>query len=166
MAAIAAASGVSKPVLYDHFPSKEALFAAVLESVQLELIVSSKAAVSTHQDPEGRMRAGVAAFFDFVGSRPTAARVMFVIPRQEAEAAEAARDFQRQAIDVLTRFLRPDGTGDKQWLSSASTEFFRSGLHGLVDWWAKHPEVPRESLVEIVMDLVWRGLAAGPNNAA
>src|SRR5580765_8162323 len=63
---IAERAGVSKPVLYQHFPGKLELYQALLTTYADELVAQVEAALSATADNEERVEAAVAAYFDFV----------------------------------------------------------------------------------------------------
>ena len=73
---IAEAAGVTKPVLYQHFPSKRQLYMELLETVGAELTeaVTSSASAST---PYQQVLAGFLAYFRFVARRPSAFTLLF-----------------------------------------------------------------------------------------
>jgi AcrR family transcriptional regulator len=174
---IAAASGITKPVLYDHFQSKHDLFVELMETIRDELIGRGAKALAVDAPLEHRVRAAVAAFFAYVEERPASARVLLAVPRGDPELVEPARQVQVGATAVITALL----AAERQLLADAPdrdlrlelfTEFLKQGLHGLAEWWVAHPEVRRETLVDGVMDLTWAGLSqqlgptarlAGPN---
>jgi AcrR family transcriptional regulator len=163
MSEIAAASGITKPVLYDHFPSKQRLFVELMENIRDELVGRGARAMGTGLPLEVRFRAAVSAFFSYVAEYPAAARVLLVTPRGDPELADAAREVQAGATAALTALLAAEpgllaGQPDRDRRLGLFTEFIKQGLHGLAEWWADHPEVPSVSLVEAVMDVVWVGL--------
>src|SRR5215475_2421457 len=63
---IAERAGVSKPVLYQHFPGKLELYLALLETHVDELVERVRTAMESTTDNKLRVNAAVAAFFDFV----------------------------------------------------------------------------------------------------
>ena len=67
---IATAAGVTKPVLYDHFQSKQALFKAVLAAIRDDLISRGQSIAAAAEGAEQSFRAGVDAFFAFVEQEP------------------------------------------------------------------------------------------------
>ena len=74
---LALAAGVTKPVFYQHFPSKRALFVAVLEDVGgrlLEVLTEATASVETGR---ARVEQGFAAYFHFVENDRAAFRLLF-----------------------------------------------------------------------------------------
>ena len=62
---IAERAGVSKPVLYQHFPSKLELYRALLSTYTDELVARLRTAIVGNSDNEQRVRGAVSAYFDF-----------------------------------------------------------------------------------------------------
>ena len=161
---IAAAAGITKPVLYDHFPSKRALFVEAIEGIRDELLARG-AEVMGHADPlEVRFRDAVEAFFAYVEERPDAARVLLVTPQGEPELAAASRRVQAEATQGLTALLAGEpallpGVRDRRRRLELVTEFLKQGMHGLAEWWTEHPSTPRRGLVEAVVAVAWTGLS-------
>jgi AcrR family transcriptional regulator len=163
---IAAAAGVTKPVLYDHFASKHDLYVRLTEGIRDELTSLGAAAMAADAPAEQRVRSGIEAFFRFVEQRPSAARVLLFTPVGEPELVDAARQVQAGATAALSALLVAEGNllsgaPDRERLIELQTEFMKQGLHGLAEWWSQHPETPREVLVDAAMGLVWSGLRGG-----
>ena len=74
---IAHAAGVTKPVLYQHFASKRALFTEVLNDVGGQLLTSLGTATAEATTGRDRVQAGFAAYFTFVTENEAAFRVLF-----------------------------------------------------------------------------------------
>ncbi|HXE29990.1 MAG TPA: TetR/AcrR family transcriptional regulator [Stellaceae bacterium] len=155
---IAARAKITKPVLYDHFPSKHALFLAVLESIRDRLIARGKAIVETDGDPEEKFRRNVEAFLQFAEQEPDAARVLLTVPRGDPHAAEVSRAVQAGATAGLAPLLAAFMPGSAAWRLQAATEFLKEGMHAVAVWWLEHPGRSREELVDLVMDIAWAGL--------
>jgi AcrR family transcriptional regulator len=165
MREIASAAGITKPVLYDHFASKVQLYVELIESARDELTARGAAAMHGDAPAEARVRAAIGAFFSYVEERPAAVRVLFRPAEGEPEVVEAAHRVQTQATARLVALLAAEpnllpGAADRDLRLELFMEFIKRGLHGLAGWWAEHPDVPRETLVEATMDLVWSGLRA------
>jgi AcrR family transcriptional regulator len=163
MREIAAAAGITKPVLYLHFDSKERLFVALLEQISAELTVRGAAALAADAPAEARVRAAVEAFFGYVEQRPAAARVLLLVPGGAPEALEASRVVQGQVTARLAALLGAErellpSAPDRERRLELFAEFAKQGLHGLAEWWAAHPDVPRSVLVEAAIDVLWAGL--------
>jgi AcrR family transcriptional regulator len=163
---IAAAAGITKPVLYDHFSSKLDLYKQLTEGIRDELTGRGATAMAGDAPAGSRIRTGIEAFFAFVEERPSAARVLLFTPVGEPELVDAAREVQAGATAAIAALLtaEPDlfaGTPDRERRIELLTEFMKQGLHGLAEWWSQHPETPREALADAVYDLVWSGLRGG-----
>lgn len=162
--AIARSSGVSKPVIYDHFASKQALHVALLEDQLQELLAHVAARVPQDASAEVRLRRGVEAFFGFVEDHPYAWRMLFREVAGETEVAEAHRRIQSAATGFAKGLLASepffvgwDGPGRERAVEMLA-EMLKSGLNGLAAWWYEHPDVPREQLVEVATGYAWLGL--------
>lgn len=159
MDAIAVASGISKPVLYDHFPSKQQMFGAVLETVREQLLAQGSEAGLLPEDDEHRFRAAIAGFFSFVKDNPDAIRVLLLVPYGATESLEASRSVQKGASAGIANFLGPLLRGQTTQDIEAAAEFLKRGLHALAEWWLGHPEVPIAHMIELGVTLSWSGIS-------
>jgi AcrR family transcriptional regulator len=160
---IAAAAGVTKPVLYDHFASKRDLFVAVMERTRDELTARGAAAMRSDAPLEQRIRSAVDAFFAYVEEHPAAARVLLVVPRGERALVEPSQRVQAEATGALAALLAAEpgllaGARHRARRLELFTEFLKTGMHGLAEWWAEHPETPRRDLVDATMEVGWAGI--------
>src|SRR5437667_11441987 len=74
---IAERAGVSKPVLYQHFPSKLELYVALLDEGTEALIAAVREALAGSTDNKVRVAATMQAYFDFVSDPGGAFRLVF-----------------------------------------------------------------------------------------
>jgi AcrR family transcriptional regulator len=160
---IASAAGVSRPVLYDHFPSKKALFLWLLEQQQAELIEHVAGLVRGKGPPSERMREAIDALLAFVQAHPFAWRMLFRETGGEPEVAAAHARLQAEgraaARDVLADDLVRAGIDPGSERAELLVEMLTSSIQGLAGWWYDHPDTPRERLLEAAMDVLWGGLA-------
>jgi AcrR family transcriptional regulator len=116
MAAIAEAAGVTKPVVYDCFPSKEKLFSALLRREDervLHEITTALATVTDLEDPERTLTEGITAFLRAVDASPQAYRVVFL--GEGAGNAAVTRRVQRgraQQVEAVALLARTWLVGD------------------------------------------------------
>lgn len=164
MVAVADASGVSRPVLYDHFRSKRELFLEVLERERGDLIEAVSAASVGQGSAEARIRTLIDAFFLYVQTHPATWRTLFQDVLGDREALAAQRRVQSEANQLMALRLLADG-GPLAGIEAGGSarldllaELWGSGLNGLARWWYEHPEVARADLVDTAMDGLWRGL--------
>jgi len=163
MGRIARAAGVTRSVLYDHFPSKRALFAALLDAKQTMLMDHLRDARVEEASMEERMGATFDAFFAFAESEPLAWRLLH--PERapvDPGAAGDQRRCRREANRLLAAMLAPDarraGLDPQSPVGQAVFALEQSALHGAVRWWHAHPDVPREQLTTAAMNTLWTGL--------
>jgi AcrR family transcriptional regulator len=155
---IAAGAKITKPVLYDHFPSKQALFLAVVQSIRDKLLGRAQAIAETGGGAEEKFRRNIDAFLQFVAEEPDAARVLLTVPRSDPRAADVSRAVQAGATAGVAPLLAAFMPESPAWQLHAATEFLKEGLHALAVWWLDHPNRARSDLVDMVMDIAWTGL--------
>lgn len=161
---VAAAAGISRPVIYDHFPSKRALHDALVASHTRDLMVWVAERVGrAPADPEIRLRTGVDAFFEFVENHPYAWRMIFREPLVEGTVTVLDDQIQVEVTTAIAELLRQlAGEGKPAWDSAERLIRFAESLrwicNGLAAWWYEHRGTTRQELVQTVMDLCWSGL--------
>lgn len=160
---IARRSGVTPPVVYDHFISKQDLYRRLLERHFAEL----RQVWGEHfvgEDPPGeRVARSFDAWFAYIETHPFAGRMLFRDttgdPKIEAMHQEVAAS-SRTAIMALfasepgtEKMIGPEGEEglEMAWI------VMRGVLQGLAMWWYEHPEVPRERVVTTAMNALWIG---------
>jgi AcrR family transcriptional regulator len=165
MAEIARAAGITPAVIYDHFPSKAELQILLLEQQTTELLAFVGAAVAREfETTTERVRVGVDAFFTFVEEHPYAWRMLFRDPPTDPAILSTYRRIHQQATAGIAIFLRvsapetlldePDADRDLEMFA----EMLKMAQNGLAVWWYDHREVPREVLVDRVLEFCWLGL--------
>jgi AcrR family transcriptional regulator len=157
MSGIATAAGITKPVLYDHFASKDALFETLLRSIRDDLLARGKAIGKSSASEEFRFRAAVDAFFAFVENQPNAAMILLIVPQGNPVTIRMSRVVQQGATaaisKLLTSYLPTGGT----WQYEAAGEFLKEGLHAVARWWLTKPGPTRDEIVSLVMTVCWTG---------
>jgi AcrR family transcriptional regulator len=166
---IAAAAGISKAVLYDHYASKAELQIALLRRNTEAMMDFVGARVAAGEGP-GRLVAGVEAFFEFVETHPFAWRMIFRDPPSDPAVAEACLTMHRNVTLGIAAMFRTQPelaealeAGDDQRLEMIS-EQLKMAMAGLAAWWYEHRDRDRDAVVASVLDLALVGierLAAG-----
>ena len=102
MADLAEAAGVTKPVLYQHFRSKRALYAELLEEVSHLLLDQVAKAAAAADGPHAQVRAGFKAYFRFVDERRSAFQLLFLGgSRHDRELTAAVDRLEEAMADVI-----------------------------------------------------------------
>ncbi len=159
---LARRAGVSKPVIYDHFGSKDQLFAACARRAGEDLADQVAAAVRKEREPRARLRAGSIAYFLFLQARLQAWAALFAEESRDARfAAEASRIRHRQSDLMISLIAETSGTApDHQGRArlEAMTLAVAGAYESLSLWWHEHPDVTPEQLTDWLLDLLWPGL--------
>jgi AcrR family transcriptional regulator len=109
MEEIADAAGVTKPVLYQHFGSKRALYLELLETVGRRFVEELTARVSAETRPYRQVLVGLETYFEFVCDHTDAFHLVFESgARQDDEFADAFRNFENMAASTVARFIVAD----------------------------------------------------------
>ena len=164
---IAERAGVSKPVLYQHFPSKLELYLALLDQHVDVLGEHVRSALQATDDNRARVDGCIAAYFDFVDDPGGAFRLVFESDlRNEPAVRELVERSLQISIDALADTIARD-TG----LDRAEAELLSCGLAGMAEvsarWWlASEPDhgarVDKDRAIALLAALAWRGISGYP----
>lgn len=156
---VAFAAGVTKPVLYQHFESKRALFIAVLEDCGERLIGNIIAATRTGETLREQMIHGFTAYFDFVKNDDSGFRLLFgASARNDTDFAEVTNRVLEHFADSVTSLIIEDIPNEERSLIAHA-------LIGMAESAARYTYlsgtdvgVSDEQLHEWVTSLAWKGL--------
>ncbi len=162
---IARAAGITPAVIYDHFPSKAELQTELLERETEQLFAAVGAALeAAPEEPAALIRAGVDAYFRYVEEHRYAWRMLFREPPSDPAVAPAYRQLNARATQGIAVFLEAGagsalaGQADPGQALEMFAELLKTAQNGLASWWYEHPEVPRETIVERLLQFCWSGL--------
>ena len=99
---IASAAGVTKPLLYQHFDSKRALYLELIDDVAARLIDTLAAAALEGARTRQQVEAVFEAYFRFTIENQSAIRMLYDAPHDE-ELARGLRSIQ----DAIAEFISP-----------------------------------------------------------
>lgn len=158
MEALADAAGVSKPVLYQHFPSKRDLYLALVADAVDEMEGQVRSALEGTTDNKARVAGAIGAYFDFVED----ARFRLVFT-----TAELGDETVRQAVDVAFRRVAEEIASliaEDAGLSQDAALFLSAALRGLAAEgardWLERSDMTKEESVLLLSRLAWRGLGS------
>lgn len=159
---IAAEAGVSKPIVYEHFGSKDGLFAVIVDREVGYLLGALEAALD-QPHPRDRLHAAVSAFFDYLATRPDGFRAIVrdAPAGQDAGAyAGLLRNLTTRVEQVLRRHFAQRG------VSRGRAGLAAPALVGAVAMagqrWLETGRPTQAHAVAEVVDLLWTGLAGMP----
>jgi AcrR family transcriptional regulator len=160
---IAQAAGISKALIYEHFPSKKDLHASLLEMHVHELFRRLAANAGTDEPGDVRLRNGLDAFLGWAEEQRGAFRMMFR-DAADPEVADVVRQVQGQATAAVhalmaTEPMAPAASAEALDLGIRMiAQQLTGGMQALALWWDEHPEVPRKVVLDSAMDFAWLGL--------
>lgn len=160
---IAVRAGVSKPVLYQHFPSKLELYLALLGQSAQELSDLVRAALSGTNDNAVRVHRAVEAYFTYIAGEGQAYRLVFESDlRSEPEVTRIVDTATQNCIDAITETIITD-TG----LDLERAQLLASGLVGLSQvsaryWAGQDGTIAKDEAIELLSTLGWRGISRFP----
>jgi AcrR family transcriptional regulator len=159
---VARRSGVTAPVVYDHFASKQDLHRRLLERHFADLRGIWREQLRADDPPERRIPRAIDAWFAYVEEHPYAWRMLFRDTSGEPEV-RAIHDqvIAQSRAAVMPLFLQERGiadiaTADPDELNMG-WEAIRAVMQGLALWWYEHQHVPRARVVASAMNAVWIG---------
>jgi AcrR family transcriptional regulator len=152
MVTIAGRAGISKPLIYQYFGSKDGLYLACLHSVSDALLRRLQAAEMDVDDSVASRIYPLRAIFEALEPQRDAWRLLFdqSMPTT-GDIAAAAHDYRARMTDIAAsgsaRFLRSRGI-DSRLDASALTTVWMGIVNSLVEWWLAHPDESAENMIE------------------
>jgi AcrR family transcriptional regulator len=160
---IADRAGVSKPVLYQHFPGKLELYMALLDESTEELVKVVSEALSSSTDNRERVPATFKAFYDYVADQGEAFRLVFESDLSNEPAVRARLDrAMNDCADMVSRFIREDaGVGNDE------AHLLGMALVGMAQvtaryWLSTGQAIPKDAAEQLIARLAWRGISDWP----
>lgn len=160
---IAERAAVSKPVLYQHFPSKLELYLALLDQHAGELVDAVRAALASTHDNKQRVAATIAAYFEFVDRDGEPFRLVFESDlTNEAAVRERVDEVTERCAQAIAEVIREDTD-----LPAEQAMLLGVALTGMAQvtaryWLSTEGSIPRDAASVLVGQLSWRGLAGFP----
>jgi len=162
---IADRANVSKPVLYQHFPSKLELYLAVLDMHIDSLVFAIQKAIASNRENSSRVAATVEAYFGFIDSEGEAFRLLFESDMNlEPQVRERLNRMTYDCAAAVSAVISID-TG----LGKEESMMLAVGIIGTVQTTARHwldrdGKIDRQRATELVMNLIWRGISGFPKS--
>ena len=162
---IADRANVSKPVLYQHFPSKLELYLAVLDLHIDSLVFALQKAIAEHRGNSDRVKATVEAYFGFIDTEGEAFRLLFESDMNlEPQVRERLNRMTYDCAAAVSAVISVE-TG----LAKEESMMLAVGLIGTVQTTARHwldrdGKIDRTRATELVMNLIWRGISGFPKS--
>ncbi|MDQ1538577.1 MAG: hypothetical protein QOE58_2970 [Actinomycetota bacterium] len=160
---IAERAGVSKPVLYQHFPGKLDLYLALFDQHSGELLELIRAAMASTTDNKERVEATMSAYFEFVDRPGAPFRLVFESDlTNEASVRERVDKVSQDSAEAIAEVIKEDTD-----LPDAEAHLLGMALSGMAHicarfWLSQGSSIPRDEAARLVSTLSWRGLGGFP----
>ncbi|OLT12693.1 TetR family transcriptional regulator [Pseudonocardia sp. CNS-139] len=161
VAEIAAAAGITKPVLYRHFADRADLQQAVGREAAAMLMARMAPELDPGRPPAQMVRGVIDAFLAGIEDEPQLWRFVVHHPVERTTGAEIVDDAREEIARLLARIIgeRLRAAG----LDSGGAEAWAFGLVGMVqsagDWWLERRTMPREAVTDYLTTLIWSGIS-------
>ena len=152
--------GVSKPMLYAYFGSKDGLLLACIRRARAELREVTTAAIAEGGSALDMMRRGLVAHFRFIDAHTRAWAILRTETALVGEAAaevEQVRSQQAGLIAESTAAFVPDAD---PLLVEAYSEMLVGATERVSLWRERHPGITPEAAAELIIAVVWNGVAS------
>ena len=158
---IAAAAGVSKALIYEHFPGKRELYSQILSTGMQESLERTLEATAGAEGSVQIMERALGAFLDFVAENPNRWRVI----EQEVsdpDIVEVDQTGQKRGEQAIAALLANDEYVAIQDIDPKHLELLGVMIQGAsvraANWWVENPSVPRDEVLLLLMRFMWLGL--------
>lgn len=160
---IADRAGVSKPVLYQHFPGKLDLYLALLDQHCEALLQSVRQALASTTDNKQRVAATMDAYFAYVEDEGGAFRLVFESDlTNEPAVRERVDKVSLDCAEAVSEVIAEDTK-----LPTEQAMLLAVGLCGMAQitaryWLSSGSSIPRDAAAKLISSLSWRGIAGFP----
>ena len=159
---IASRAGVSKPLIYAYFDSKEGLYVAYVERTGGDLVQRLVAADAT--EARGRLRAVISEFLAFVEEHRDGWTVLFRELRARRPLAEQVAVLRAESVAEVQQMLEGGGSPSPGGLLPPASEGVAEAIVGageaLANWWLRRGDVRREDVVDWYVGLTRAAITA------
>jgi AcrR family transcriptional regulator len=159
---VAAAAGISKALIYEHFRSKHELYSELMNRAALEMLDRIVAAGSA-PDAFGatRLERGATAGFSFVTEKPEAFQ-MFVRDVTDPQVAQQQAALRRGAVAAMVGLMEMEPPGTRAGMERRNleqlAEMVVGGFYALGDWWLRNRDADVSELISMMINFMWLGL--------
>jgi AcrR family transcriptional regulator len=164
---IARAAGVTRTLIYKYFADKDEIYLECLRAARSELEAAFITAAAGQATPHDQLRAGIGAYFAFVGDRGQRWDMLFGGGSAVAgPVAGQVADLRYETADKIAGLVLAAAPHLSEEAASAHAHAISGACEQLGKWWRRHPDVTLDAVVEHCLNATWTGLetiaGAGP----
>ncbi|WP_169584395.1 TetR/AcrR family transcriptional regulator [Antrihabitans stalactiti] len=156
---LSARVGVTKPVIYEYFGSKDGVLSAVLAQARTGLFEATQAAVAGSSGPEDALRRSLQAFFEYTDLHRDAWSLMnHAATLGSGVVADEVDALRRQQADFTAAMMQEYGHPRDEREPEAFALVIIGACDQIARWRESKPDVTPERAAQYVFDVVWSGL--------
>lgn len=164
---IADRAGVSKPVLYQHFPGKLELYTALFSTACDEVISAVRKALASTTDNAERVLATIGVWYDYVAEEGKAFRLVFESDlTTDPQIRELLDRVTNESAAAIADVIAEDTKISADAATLLATSLVGIGTVGARSWLASGSSLTRDEAVRLASTLAWRGIAGFPKTRA
>ncbi|MGI8632748.1 MAG: TetR/AcrR family transcriptional regulator [Solirubrobacterales bacterium] len=164
MDAVAEQSGVTKPMVYAYFGSKEGLFRACMERGKRRLFAMVDQAADPEQPPAIQLWKGISTFFEFVEVHRNSWTILFGEGTSTGgpfadESARLREEIARLVTQLLGEAVTTAGKVGESRLQRLEpmAHALTGACSSAAEWWIDQPDYDRETISWLLMNFAWMG---------
>ncbi|MGO9906835.1 MAG: TetR/AcrR family transcriptional regulator [Solirubrobacteraceae bacterium] len=142
-------AGVSKPMLYAYFDSKEGLYLAYIERAGAELLERLENAQPRDRRPASMLRARISEFLSFVDEHGDGWKVLFRELGSTRPFSDRVAQLRERIAGTIRRMIEGGAASCPGYPPSAADAIAHALVgagESLANWWLDHPDVPRDQV--------------------
>ena len=151
---IADSAGLSKPMLYVYFGSKEGLYLAYIERAGGELVERLVGAAPPEDQSTAGLKARITEFLAFVEEHGDGWKVLFRELASTRPFAERVARLRLRIAEAIRRMIDSAGLDHPPPASDAIAHAIVGAGESLANWWLDHPEIPRDQVAGWYLSVV------------
>lgn len=145
---IASAAGVTRPIVYNHFGSKDGIYLACLKDARASMNHHILQGVMSANEGPDKLRGGIDGYFCFVEENREAWHLLFGGGVAIAgTAAEEATRMRFQTVEQITNLFAERSSMPKERIEAFAHAISGAGEQ-IAKWWIRRPEIPRAHVVD------------------
>jgi AcrR family transcriptional regulator len=156
---IARAAGISRPIVYEHFGSKEGIYLACMRRARAALDQALATSVTGVEEAEHQLAAGIDATFSFIESEPARWAILFNGVALTGAVAQEAMRLRFATVGVIADLLHAVNPERPRQEAEAFAHALSGAGEQLERWWRQNPDIPRQAVVDYLFRFAWSGLS-------
>lgn len=153
---LAARVGVTKPVIYNYFGSKDGVLSALIARTRTGLLVATGTAIQGASGPEEALRRSLIVFFEYADQNAQAWSILH--RERDLQALPEVEALRRQQTDFTAMMMNAYGEPRDEHEAYAYALVINGACEQIARWREDKPEITPEVAAQYVLDVVWTGL--------